>query len=1398
MRLTPWIDAVRHRLACHRATRRRPRRSTRQVERLEDRTLLDATSLWIPSAGLLSVSATSGEAITITSDTLSNVQVEIDGEVDESLPDIPANTVQQILVQGGDGANVIDLSGVRSALFNFSSGGIGVQIDVNGNDGDDTITGSLDLDDTIAGGDGDDILTGGSGNNSLDGGDGNDSVNGGSGSDAITGEDGQDTLLGQDGNDTLIGGNGHDSLLGHAGLDSLEGGHGLDTLFGGTDDDTLDGGDGRDQLNGDAGNDRLMGGINRDTLLGGADDDTLLGQAGPDSLEGGTGDDSLVGGTDRDTLLGEAGDDRLNGQRDNDTLDGGTGDDALLAGHGSDLLLGGDGDDTLRGHGGNDTLLDSTGDDYMDGSTGRDLIDSRAAFLVIDDVQLDVEGDVGDTTNLTFTVSLIGNTASTFTVDFATSDATATAGNDYVSSSGQLSFAPGDTSQSIDVIVKGDTESESTESFLVTLSNSGKVVLFDAIGTGTIIDDDQIAGIDFAGLTDGGRSPADPTAAAGPNNLVGMVNVDIGIWNKDGTLVESGQLDDFYEEVDRDFGPFDPWATFDQYSDRYIVVAEELEAGSVNQDGSGGQTGGGYGADEAYLLIAVSTSNTPDDLDIVAGDNDWNVFSIAATHDFGNGLAWLDYPKITADADSIYITGNYFAFGDRSFQGVRVTRLDKTPMLSGTLGNRNDVVANGGFTLQPALSVGRPAADPQLFVSAQNNSINVWEMNDSNALTLATSLSAPFAAPNFGVPQQGTTATLDTVSPRMMNAVWRNDSLWATHTVDVGGIATARWYEITTTGSSYSLRQIGDVSPGGGAHTFMPGISVDVDGNMGLTYTQSSSTQFPAMMYSGRQASDPLGTTRSGSVIKASSTFYAGTAGPGAVNRWGDYAGIAIDPADSQTFWAFHEYALSNSSWGTWWGSFRFANDPPPPSPPASGSSIVVSGSDTLLGGNGNDTLLAGLTDDFLDGGMAKDSIDGGEGDDTILGNHGRDTIDGGGGSDSIRGGLGNDLITGGDGDDLLTWDLADSGDTTSGGNGFDQLVARGSAAADTFNVTKSSGGSARMKISNGTSTLTLGTSVEQVELTTGDGNDTVNISDLRGVPGTLLTVRGEGGADTLNAEDAPIGNVRLLLDGGDGTDVLTGSDNDDSLYGGLGNDSLVAGDGNDLVEADEGDDTLLGGDGNDTLDGGDGNDTLMGNPGNDSMTGGDGDDTLTAGLDHDTLIGGQGDDKLNGQAGNDHIFGQNGADTLIGGSGDDVLDGGLNNDLLVANDGDDRLRGDDGDDELRGQAGDDLLNGGDGNDTLDGDSGADGLNGGDGDDRLNAGSSDDTLVGGDGNDSLFGGSGSDIVLGEDGNDFVRGQGSTNDTLAGGEGSDQVVGLAGEIDEAFFLPTSVRALLEAL
>ena len=91
------------------------------------------------------------------------------------------------------------------------------------------------------------------------------------------------------------------------------------------------------------------------------------------------------------------------------------------------------------------------------------------------------------------TVSLSAASALPVTVDFATTDGSATAGNDYTGLSGKLTFAPGETTQKILIPAIDDAVEEPTESFFVNLSAATGAVIQDNQGEATILDDDAPA-----------------------------------------------------------------------------------------------------------------------------------------------------------------------------------------------------------------------------------------------------------------------------------------------------------------------------------------------------------------------------------------------------------------------------------------------------------------------------------------------------------------------------------------------------------------------------------------------------------------------------------------------------------------------------------------------------------------------------------------------------------------------------------------------------------------------------------------------------------------------------------------------------------------------------------------
>src|SRR5262245_47230874 len=131
--------------------------------------------------------------------------------------------------------------------------------------------------------------------------------------------------------------------------------------------------------------------------------------------------------------------------------------------------------------------------------TNATIVEGQATGTILDDEPrisiTDVakrEGKQGQTTLFTFTVVLSAPYDQPVTVSFRTVNGTATTGdNDYIARTGTLTFAPGETTKTITIQVKGDSKRESNESFYLDLfGNSSNSWLSKRRGLGTILNDD--------------------------------------------------------------------------------------------------------------------------------------------------------------------------------------------------------------------------------------------------------------------------------------------------------------------------------------------------------------------------------------------------------------------------------------------------------------------------------------------------------------------------------------------------------------------------------------------------------------------------------------------------------------------------------------------------------------------------------------------------------------------------------------------------------------------------------------------------------------------------------------------------------------------------------------------
>ncbi len=316
------------------------------------------------------------------------------------------------------------------------------------------------------------------------------------------------------------------------------------------------------------------------------------------------------------------------------------------------------------------------------------IVDDDTTTATIDDVTV-IEGDTG-TTPAVFTVTLSTPSDRIITIDYATADGTAIAGVDYQATSGTLTFDPGQTTQTITVLVFGDVVDELDETFFVNLSNATQGgqpapgLITRPTGIGTIVDDDTTtATIDDVTVLEGdsGTIPAVFTVTLStPSDRI----ITIDYATADGTAIAG--LD--YQAISGTL-TFDPGQTTQTITVLVFgdVVDELDETFFVNLSNAtqGGQPAPGLITRPTGIGTIVdddTTTATIDDVTVLEGDSGTipAVFTVTlstpsdriitidyATAD-GTAIAGLDYQAtsgtLTFDPGQTIQTITVLVFGD--------------------------------------------------------------------------------------------------------------------------------------------------------------------------------------------------------------------------------------------------------------------------------------------------------------------------------------------------------------------------------------------------------------------------------------------------------------------------------------------------------------------------------------------------------------------------------------------------------------------------------------------------------------------------------------------------------------------------------------------------------------
>ena len=214
---------------------------------------------------------------------------------------------------------------------------------------------------------------------------------------------------------------------------------------------------------------------------------------------------------------------------------------------------------------------------------------------------------------------------------------------------------------------------------------------------------------------------------------------------------------------------------------------------------------------------------------------------------------------------------------------------------------------------------------------------------DGNSQLVTIASFEPACNGNYGgdcVPQKGETNDLDSLGDRLMYRFAYYDDSWSVPTpqqhwyvnFDVtasGGQMGVRWMEFATpqtvvTATDLTILQQGTYAPDSNWR-WMGSIARDQSNDVLVGYSESSSNMYPSVFVAGRTPSDTLGTLESEVVV------VNGTGSqPDTSDRWGDYSGMRIDPADNCTFWYTTEYYMVTQTfdWSTRVASVKFSGCP--------------------------------------------------------------------------------------------------------------------------------------------------------------------------------------------------------------------------------------------------------------------------------------------------------------------------------------------------------------------------------------------------------------------------------------------------------------------------------------
>jgi hypothetical protein len=416
----------------------------------------------------------------------------------------------------------------------------------------------------------------------------------------------------------------------------------------------------------------------------------------------------------------------------------------------------------------------------------------------------------------------------------------------------------------------------------------------------------HILGFDGLGFT--GFRPPDTNGAAGPSSYIESVNTTLAMYNKTTGIRIAGptSFGSFFAPLGGELSFSDPIVIYNEVTQRYGVGILD------------------YGGSASRLDFAISNTSNPTTL----SSADWS-FARFNTNDGVGGSDFSDYPKIGYNADGFVLSFNMFLNSTGGYSHA------STLSIANDLTSPGITVVPGGashFTLAPAAMHTASPGDPMWFVETLGGSSVRVDRMDNPYNPLPSHNFSSIAVPAFGssVPnarQPGTSIATSGLGTRFyfsdLRTVGGITHLVSAHMAGAGGGVQAQWVDIRVSGAP-GLVQSGFINQGAGIDTYIPDAAINADGSIGMTFIESSASEFMSVYVTGRSAADPLGTMQTPFLAKA------GVAALNPSDRIGDYSTTSIDPVDG-TFWSANEYAGTGGNWRTFIEHFTLTGVATPP-----------------------------------------------------------------------------------------------------------------------------------------------------------------------------------------------------------------------------------------------------------------------------------------------------------------------------------------------------------------------------------------------------------------------------------------------------------------------------------